>query len=138
MELCWTAIYKDGTEYNQLNADKSENRYENIDRSQLNVFQLRDVATGAVVVQVLIQERQRLIWRRRIFKKGNHQLTVHLVGWQKTFYILNSKTKQIEKRNMQAIFCVFPTGQIIVADRWNESDQLFHSVALRQCETEGK
>lgn len=113
----WVARYNDGTELTQFNADGSEHRYTDIDRSKLVSFALYD-ADGGKILEVHLEPGQRLIYRRRVeTRDGTPLKVVYIVGWQQT----------IAGQNVQSICYVFP-DHVEVAGRWRNDHPWFYSV----------
>ena len=106
----WTAEYKDGGSLSQYNDDGTENKYTDIDRTNLVRFVLSQVNKGTPILAINFDRPgQRLIWRRRHRKHfaaegGNliREETIHIVGWQET----------VNGRNHQAIAFLFPNGMV--------------------------
>lgn len=110
----WVAYYSDGSSLPQYNADGSENKYQDIDRSRLESFALWQDSTK--VFHLHIEPGQRLIYRRRVeMPQGT---SVYLVGWQQT----------VGTENIQSIAYVFPNGSVELAGRWREGHPWFYSI----------
>jgi hypothetical protein len=112
MPLFWVAVYGDGTQLEQYNADGSENAYKDIDREKLAEFNLLLRTPGSPepvpIFLTQLQPPRQLIYRRRIQKHYNSEGSKgediwHLVGWQ----------MRLNGRNVQSIAWVndrgFPT-----------------------------
>ena len=128
-EFYWRAIYYDGSEADQYGpeGDAVARGYEDIDRSHLMAFEIRDRETDRLIHRVYMGGDKRLIWRRRVYKKitGEPDVVIHLVGWQRT----------VQGKNVQAITFVFPDGHTELIGRWHEKHPIFHSPCLREVET---
>ena len=110
------AVYNDGT---HLDLTKGV-RYEDIDRSRLASFCLvRDCET---VFNMILQEGQRLIWRKRtVITPGVGEQVWHLVGWQKT----------IQGENIQCIsYIKEEDGYVLMAGEWQGDHVLMGNVEL--------
>jgi len=100
-EIYWKAIYRDGTVFPQFNEDGSENKYPDINRKELEFFELRmsDGDSDRLLFKLHLEPGRKLIVRRRttgniILSKavgvGNGILqaplktrnVVWMVGWQ--------------------------------------------------------
>jgi len=119
MPLFWVAVYRDGTNLEQYNADGSENAYRDIDRERLGEFNLIAKVDGIPPTPVFLMQLQpprQLIYRRRTQKHfavtGEAGEDVwHMVGWQ-----LN-----LAGRNVQSIAWVHDRGfPVIVRGRFAE------------------
>ena len=108
MSLEPRAVYSDGSYLNLKGAS-----YTDIDRSRLASFCL--LAGDRVVFHLVLQEGQRLIWRKRsIMTAGGEEQSWHLVGWQKT----------LGKENLQCIAYVSERDHsVIMAGEW-EGDHI--------------
>jgi len=122
MVLTWKANYDDGSFLKQYNADGSENKYTDIDRSRLVSFEL--LSDDVVVFRLFLEEGQRLIFRRRIVKTLDNKLKhmIYLVGWQQT----------INGKNVQSISYIFDDGLIVMAGNWKDCP--FNKPELLDCE----
>jgi hypothetical protein len=111
--LKWRAVYQDGT---YLDAGT----YTDIDRARLASFCL--VRDGVVVFQLVLQEGQRLIWRKRtIVTPGAGEQVWHLVGWQKT----------VGGENIQCIsYIKEEDGYVLMAGEWEGEHVLIGGVEL--------
>lgn len=131
MDFYWKAVYTDGTELPQYNADGSENKYVDIDRSKLVRFALLQVNSDKPVVVLHLDQGQRLICRRRVAKHFSQDLkpqgeeVVWLVGWQ----------QKINGRNSQMICFVFEDGHAEVRPGFKEKSQWFYAVQFLPEET---
>jgi hypothetical protein len=116
MKLLPRAVYTDGT-YLDLKKGVS---YESIDRSKLASFCL--LKEDTVIFQMVLQEGQRLIWRKRIIlTPGQGEKVWHLVGWQKT----------IKGENIQCIGYVNEEdGYVLMAGEWQGDHALMGNVEL--------
>jgi hypothetical protein len=113
----WEAFYNDQSSLKQYNADGSENKYADIDRSKLEAFAF--FKDGALVFALYLEPEQRLIFRRRVEQKtGGEQTIVYMAGWQQT----------IEGRNVQSIAYIFPSGVVHVAGPWRDNHPWFYSI----------
>jgi len=124
--IYWKAVYKDGKELPQFEEDGIENKYPDIDRSKLAVFEIRKAAVGdqpdRLLFKLFLEPGRRLIYRRRVLErmrfgkekpelvKGGRQ-TIYLVGWQAT----------IGGRSVQDIAYVFEDGHVELAGKWMEA-----------------
>jgi hypothetical protein len=115
MSLSPRAVYTDGTYLDLKGAS-----YEAIDRTRLASFCL--LKDDKVVFQLILQEGQRLIWRKRtILTPGAGERVWHLVGWQKT----------IKGENIQCIGYVSENdGYVLMAGEWQGEDILMGNVEL--------
>jgi len=111
VQLVWRANYDDGSCLTQYNADGTENKYVDIDRSRLVSFEL---LSGDVVVFKLFLEK--------LDNKLKH--LIYLVGWQQT----------INGKNVQSISYIFDDGLIVMAGNWKECP--FNKPELLECEKE--
>jgi hypothetical protein len=116
MKLLPRAVYSDGT-YLDLKKGVS---YESIDRSKLTSFCL--LKDDTVIFQMVLQEGQRLIWRKRtILTQGQGEKVWHLIGWQKT----------IKGENIQCIGYVNEEdGYVLMAGEWQGEHALMGNVEL--------
>lgn len=119
--ISWKAVYHDGTYLDSKDADKG---YESIDRDRLASFCL--VRDGKVIFHLVLQEGQRLIWRKRIITThGGGEQVWHLVGWQKT----------VNGENIQCIGYVSEAdGSVIMAGEWQGEHILLGGVELLDLE----
>lgn len=124
----WKAIYKDGKELCQFEEDGTENKYPDIDRSKLAVFEIRKAAAGdqpdRLLFKMFLEPGRRLIYRRRVQDKmkiggkptdiqvkKRWKEIVYLVGWQAT----------IGGRSVQDIAYVFEDGHVELAGKWMQA-----------------
>lgn len=114
--MLWRAVYSDGTVLDQYNGEGEPNGYKNIDREKLSQFQL--LKDGKVSFSLILEPGQRLIFRRRVFKKLKEEKHLFLVGWQKD--------------GVQAICYLFENGSVIMAGKWK--DRMFKAPVLLECE----
>jgi hypothetical protein len=110
MGVEWKAFYNDNTSLPQFNADRSENRYIDIDRSKLVKFVLYQNNLQKVVVH--LDSNKKLVYRRRVAISATSQIKqeIWLVGWQ----------EKISGRNIQQLIFLFDDGHIEVIDRFRE------------------
>ena len=114
--MFWRAVYSDGTVLEQYNAQGKPNGYENINREKLSQFQL--LKEGKVFFSLILEQGQRLIFRKRVLQKLKEIHSVFLIGWQKD--------------GQQAISYIFEDGSVIMAGKWK--DKLFCKPNLLECE----
>ncbi len=117
MSMLWRAVYQDGTVLDQYNGEGKPNGYENIEREKLSQFQL--LKNGKVFFSLILEQGQRLIFRRRVFKKIKETHHIFLVGWQKD--------------GQQAISYLFEDGSVIMAGKW-KGNRMFKAPNLLECE----
>ena len=125
----WIAYYSDGTSLDQ----RQGYTYSDIDRARMEAFGLYNGEHPLVMVDFRDNTGgdpdvgpRRLIWRKRsMIRSDGTQLSVHLVGWQRT----------VAGRNVQAICYINGDGTIIMGDQWMESRPMVHPVALLEMET---
>jgi len=118
MPIQWLAHYKDGSDL--LQHGETENKYTDIDRSNLAAFSLhRD---GEILITIHFDRpEQRLIHRRRVYVLPTGPRAFHLVGWQRT----------IAGENVQSISVLDEdTGKVDVIGKWSENHFLFDAVQL--------
>lgn len=122
--IYWKAVYKDGKSLTQFEEEK-ENKYPDIDRSKLAVFEIRKAAMDGqedrVLFKLFLEPGRRLIYRRRVLKRykfgktGNPEPAgteiIYLAGWQAT----------IGGRSVQDIAYVFEDGHVELAGQWKEA-----------------
>jgi hypothetical protein len=113
--LSWQCVYTDNTVLNQYNEDGTENSYTDIDRSKLSEFRLFDEA-GELKFSLVLDEGQRLIYRRRVFKTlnngdDNSEVVVYLVGWQDT----------VNGKNVQAISYIREDWPVVMGGKFREN-----------------
>ena len=122
--IYWKAVYNDGKELIQFEEDGTENKYPDIDRSKLAVFEIRKAASGdqpdRLLFKMYLEPGRRLIYRRRViekmrFGKAKPELVskevIYLVGWQAT----------IGGRSVQDIAYVFEDGHVELAGKWMQA-----------------
>ena len=125
MSLQWKAFYNDQSSLPQFNADGSENKYADIDRSKLEAFAF--FKDDALVFALYLEPGQRLIFRRRVEQPaGGESTVVYMAGWQQT----------IEGRNVQSIAYIFPSGAVHMAGPWRENHPWFYSIQPVPCEVD--
>jgi len=117
----WRAVYKDGSYLNQYNDDRSENKYSDINRSELVQFHLLQDNKSVIVIH--LDPEKKLIYRKRVAMhfagtKAGTSENVYLVGWQE-------KRRDV---NIQMICFVFEGGHIEVVDRFYENHQWFYPI----------
>ncbi len=129
-EIYWKAIYRDGTVFPQFNEDGSENKYPDINRKELEFFELRmsDGDSDRLLFKLHLEPGRKLIVRRRttgniILSKavgvGNGILqaplktrnVVWMVGWQ----------WNANGRNVQDIAWVFEDGHVELTGQFKAS-----------------
>jgi hypothetical protein len=113
------AHYQDGSALPEKEGE-IENKYTDIDRSQLAAFSLH--CDGQILLTIHFDRPdQRLIYRRRVFVLATGPRVFYLVGWQLT----------IDSENVQSI-CVLDeeTGKVDVIGKWTENHYLFDPVQL--------
>lgn len=115
--IIWRAVYTDGTYLDSTDAEKG---YESIDRSRLASFCL--MKEGKVFFHLVLQEGQRLIWRKRaIITPAQDERVWHLVGWQKT----------VGGENIQCIAYISDEdGSVVMAGEWQGEHVLLGGVEL--------
>lgn len=125
--IYWKAIYQDGTSLCQYEDDGKENKYPDIDRSKLAIFEIRKAGMiqpksvpDQLLFKMYLEPGRRLIYRRRVmqrmkFGKGKPELVrkevIYLVGWQAT----------IGGRSVQDIAYVFEDGHVELAGKWMDA-----------------
>ncbi|KKN28238.1 hypothetical protein LCGC14_0856480 [marine sediment metagenome] len=135
-ELTWVAVYNDGTVLPQRNGDGSENRYGDIDRSNLVEFHLYERngnGRGRLRYALYLDPGQRLIWRRRVVMRADSEgktiseVAFHLAGWQMT----------VGKQNVQSIAYVPEEApHTFMAGRFREDHPLFYAAIAHPNEGE--
>lgn len=85
-ELEWVANYIDGTKLRRFRPEGGENKYADIDVDKLERFDLVNTQTKKVVYALYLREGQKLIYRRRTFRRmdGSPDVVVYLVGYNMT------------------------------------------------------
>jgi len=107
--LTWEALYKDGTKLTQYNEKGEANGYENIDRSKLAAFCIRRDNEQEPFYRVFLNSEQRLIFRRRVWKKTTgERKDLLMIGWQQT----------VNGKNIQNISYIHENGQIDNSGEW--------------------
>jgi hypothetical protein len=130
-QISWVATYTDGSALSQFNADGSENRYPDIDRSRLATFAMY-YGDMPLVRYHFDRPNLRLVYRKRVFMfPGEGAREFYLVGWQ-------IKDKAItEGDNLQSISVIgqLPDGtpSIEVLSRWYDHP-LFEAIEPIECE----
>ena len=123
----WEAQYKDGTSLPQYNADGTENRYADIDRSRLEAFSLVR-ADGSIALHLVLDPGQRLIYRLRVEQStgpASSKIVVYMAGWQQT----------INGQNIQSIAYVREDGgTVLMAGRFRDDDPWLYSIQPVPCE----
>lgn len=128
-KFVWRAVYSDNTILEQVNGEV-KNKYEDIDRTKLRVFELYDRETKDIKVRLLFKNGQRLIWRRREFLKPTSQgvkITgrLHIIGKQET---KNGK-------NYQGFLWLFePEGYMEIGERFIKGHPFFDDIELLDIE----
>lgn len=121
--IYWKAVYKDGTNLCQF-GENEENKYPDIDRSKLAVFEIRKAGAEGqdrLLFKLFLEPGRRLIYRRRVlqrYKFGKSQTpepkgteVIYLVGWQ----------ANIGGRSVQDIAYVFEDGHVELAGQWKQA-----------------
>ncbi|MHA1400147.1 MAG: hypothetical protein ACTSQE_07345 [Candidatus Heimdallarchaeaceae archaeon] len=114
MLINWRVTYNNGDKFKQYNdindPENTENKYKDIDRSNINLFAL--YADNNLLLCYHFDGNKRLIYRRRVYKRpGLQDVVTYLVGWQ----------ENIRGKNVQSISVLFPDGHIEIIDRWQEN-----------------
>lgn len=126
-KVSWFAEYADGTRFPAIGPDGAERSYDNLpDRDAIRVFCLFDLESKAPVFTLHLDEGQRLIYRRRVFKNvGGGENVFYLVGWR----------RNIGGESVQSIAYVHEaTGYVQLAGKFREKHPLFDSPVLRDFE----
>jgi len=117
----WKAVYKDGSILPQLNEDGKENKYTDINRDNLEFFELHK--EGKLIFRLHLEPGRRLIVRKRVignFFVPDDRKIVWLVGWQ----------WNANGRNVQDIAWVFEDGHVELTGRFKECP--FNAPNLRE------
>jgi len=107
--LSWKAVYKDGSMLPQLRKDGKENKYEDIDRDNLEFFEL--LKGEKLIFKLHLEPGRRLIVRRRTignFFDPSVNDVVWLVGWQ----------WNANGRNVQDLAWIFEDGHVELTGRF--------------------
>lgn len=126
-KFSWFVEYKGGKRFAAIAEDGTERSYDHIpDRDQIALFCLFDIETKKAIFTLHLDENQRLIYRRRVFKPvGNKDSVFYLVGWR-----MNQNGECI-----QSIAYVHEeTGYVQMAGKFRENHSLFDSPILRDFE----
>jgi hypothetical protein len=133
-DLCWVAQYNDGTQLPQYPSQGETNRYEDIDRTRLEVFHILRRDTNQKVFSLWLDEGQRLIYRRRNFisSRGSKQSWV-LVGTQES---IGADWQPGYPVNRQSIAYIHEGDLTIqLAGAFDQEHPLFYDVVLHPEET---
>jgi len=126
--LSWKAVYNDGKELPQYNADGTTNKYPDIDRNKLEFFEMWD--GDKLIFKLHMEPEHRLIVRQRHISKmtfkGNtlNSSFVWLVGHQWTD---NGK-------NHQSLAWIFPDGHVELTGRF-KNEPFGELTKIMDCET---
>jgi len=105
----WVAVYTSGETLPQFNEDGTENQYKDIDRENLEFFEL--YRRDELIFRLHFDKNKRLIYRRRILiTTGGGRETITLIGFQET----------ARNKNFQAICLIFPDGHLEMLPKWKE------------------
>lgn len=126
MAIAWQAVYSDATFLNQYNENGSENKYTDIDRVKLTEFRLFNSDTGDLRFSVMLEDGQRLVYRKRVFMKSDdQQILVYLVGWQMT----------VNGTNVQSIAYIPENGSsVVMGGKFKEGHALYGPIVYWDCE----
>lgn len=120
----WRATYSDGTHLDELNVDGSPNKYTNIDRSRLTLFQLIDTTDDKPKVTLHLKPSMRLIHRKwqliHLTPQGRRDETVWIIGWH----------ENRQGINVQMLLFIFEDGGVEFMDRWDDKKALYAPVIL--------
>jgi hypothetical protein len=131
----WVAVYSDGSRFPQYNEDGSDNRYQDIDRERLVIFEFWKTtyekvldgsgnpkfnATRRLLIACDLSTGARLIYRRRVEQVcGGNSLAVYLIGWQRT----------IEGKNSQSVVCIPEYSDTMVfIDGWRDGSRWLYPI----------
>ena len=122
--ITWKAIYSDGSELPQYNADGSENKYLDIQREKLSQFIMLDGNKTVVVLH--LDKGKRLICRKRVRMNADGSIRdfIWLAGWQET----------VNERNVGVICVIFQDGHLEVVEKLYEGHPLFYPIELTEQE----
>jgi hypothetical protein len=124
-DITWQAHYTDGSTLPQGNGAT----YTDIERDKLQAFDLWRGEQLLVRVDLRPDSngevgQRRLIWRmRRRLDTGGGQMTIHMVGWQRT----------VNGRNVQAICYVFEDGVVLLGGQFTGKD-FMDEITVREWE----
>jgi hypothetical protein len=113
--LSWVARYSNGSEL----LESSGARYQDIDRYLLDRFIVHH--NGRIVFQMWLEDGQRLIFRRRVFKQVStgKETIYYIVGWQMT----------IEGHNIQHLNFIEDVGGMVHSiGKFREDHPIFYGV----------
>jgi hypothetical protein len=133
MRYQWIAVYKDGSELRQFNADGTENRYGDIKRNELEGFMLLTIGNHPKDYPILcvhIDEGCRLIYRRRIEQWGNEENQKHVV------WIVGMQRRTSRGVVSECISAVFEDGHIEQRSTWTENTHWFYAPKIHPHEGE--
>jgi hypothetical protein len=116
-ETFWIACYNDGTRLIQYEPNGSENKYSDIDRSNLIQFIL--FRNGKPLIVIHLDNNKKLIYRmRRAMNNKGYEEVVFLAGWQ----------ERTNGKNIQMIMFLFEDNHIEIVDRFYENHLWFYSI----------
>jgi len=110
-DIYWKAVYKDGRNLSQFNADGTENKYPDIDRNNLLFFEL--LKGDSLIFRLHLEAGRRLIVRKRVIGKvfdPKSLKAVWMIGWQ----------WNANGRNVQDIAWVFEDGHVELTGQFKE------------------
>ena len=107
----WRAIYSDGSYLDEYKADGTPNKYYDIDRTKLSIFEF--FKEGKSIYRLHLEPGQTLIYRRRprADPGGNILYVFYMIGWQ----------QKIKGENIQSITYIMDddNSPLITAGRWD-------------------
>lgn len=133
MQYQWIAVYKDGTELRQFNADGSENKYGDIKRAELEGFMLLTVGQHPKDFPILcvhVDDGCRLIFRRRYEQWGNDTVQ------KRTVWIVGLQRRTSHGVVSECISVVFEDGHIEQLPTWKDGTRWFYPPKIHPHEGE--
>lgn len=84
-EHIWRATLDDGTTIRQRDSEGNTHSYESLPFDRIRLFEIVYLATDEVALRVLVNEGERLVWRRRVeMKNGDLNEVCHIIAKKST------------------------------------------------------